>query len=90
MTASNSTTREPDETTSLLKKGQAIDTGTGVSHGNAVVEGEDADVENGTVGNGTVDGEGGDDDPSSNPRTQTRMGLLIPAVAIGVSFWIDF
>lgn len=86
MTASNGNVREPDETTSLLKKGQAIDPGTGVSHGNAVTEGDDMDVENGTVENGTVDGDGGDDDPSSKPRTQTKMGLLIPAVAIGVSF----
>lgn len=90
MRAPNGDAPEPDETTSLLNKAATKGTDSslsanGVSNGSSVAE-EGTDVENGIVESRTADGDGDGDGGEAGERTRTRMGLLIPAVAIGVSF----
>ena len=87
MAASNDKTNasEPDETTALLAEeaGTTGDTSLsadGLNSGNA-------DVESGEV----IDGEGGEEDnPMFEGQKITRIGLLVPSVAIGVCFCVSF
>lgn len=92
MAASNGNVAEPNERTSLLTKDatKPIDPslgGNGLNNGNAVIAaaegGADADVESGTV-EGDGDGDGDEDNPLFEGQKTTKLGLLIPAVAIGV------
>lgn len=85
--ASSNGAAEPNETTSLLTKDatKPVDpslSGNGLSNGNAIAEGADTDVENGEVE--SQDGDGGEDNPLFEGQKVTRLGLLIPAVAIGI------
>jgi hypothetical protein len=94
MAASNANTSEPNETTTLLRKDatKASDnslSANGSSLRGVAGEGE-TDVESGTVdtseGEAEGEAEGDDDNPALKRREGTKMGLLIPAVAIGVCF----
>jgi hypothetical protein len=67
---------EPDETTSLLTKDSTSVSGNGSSEVNAV-----SDVESGEV-------DGSEDNPLFEGQQVTRVGLLIPAVAIGACDYV--
>jgi hypothetical protein len=84
--ASSNSAAEPNETTSLLTKDatKPVDpslSGNGLSSGNGVA---DSDVENGEVETRSGEQEEGDENPLFEGQKVTRLGLLIPAVGIGV------
>jgi hypothetical protein len=97
MTASNGNAAAPNETTGLLTEDatRASDTSLSAnesSYGSIVADG-DTDVETGTVDTSSDEEEEGNEEiPALKRTTDTKMGLLVPAVAIGVSFsskWSD-
>ena len=98
MTASNGNPAVPNKMTGLLTKNAARASDTSLSanessYGSIVADG-DTDVESGTADTSS-DGEeeGNEENPALKRTTDTKMGLLVPAVAIGVSFsstWSDW
>ena len=86
MTSSNGAA-EPNETTSLLTKDvtKAADP-SGLSNVSPALGADDgdADAENGEPEDGNGGARDGEENPLFKGQQVTRMGLLIPAVAIGL------
>ena len=88
--ASSENIEEPSERTSLLTKDapKAADpslSGNGLSTGTAAAAAlEDTDIESGTIEPCDGGENGGEDNPLFEGQSSTRLGLLIPAVAIGI------
>ena len=97
MIASNGIAAAPNETTGLLTNDatRASDTSLSANESSyrSIVADGDTDVESGT-GDTSSDGEeeGNEENPALKRTTDTKMKLLVPAVAIGVrlsSNWSD-